>query len=153
MDLIGKLEQDLKDLSGDFTLEALAEEVEPALDAALEKHGKDKQRKSKLSPRLVVWLTLALCLMRPLSYLNVLGRVLSGLRRRFPGLERSPVTDGAITHARKRLGVGVIRDLFEHTARKAAEVEPDFHGLVSVIVDGSLLTAPDTPANATRQCP
>ena len=147
MDLIGKLDRDLKDLSGDFTLEALAEGVQPAIDAALKEHQKDRQRKSPLSPRLTTWLVLALCLQRAMGYLDVLSWVLSGLRHRWPELDRRPVTDGAITKARRRLGVDVLRDVFRFTTRTAAEVVADFHGLLSVIIDGSILTAPDTPAN------
>jgi hypothetical protein len=147
MDLIGKLDRDLKDLSGDFTLEALAEGVQPAIDAALKEHQKDRQRKSPLSPRLTTWLVLALCLQRAMGYLDVLSWVLSGLRHRWPELDRRPVTDGAITKARRRLGVDVLRDVFRFTTCTAAEVVADFHGLLSVIIDGSILTAPDTPAN------
>lgn len=150
MSIIGKLDRGLEDLSGNFTLEALAADFQPAIEATLRKHQKDRQRKSPLSPQLITWLVLSLCLQRTLGYLNVLAWALSGLRLRFPGLERQPVTDSAISHARKRLGVAVLRDLFRHTAHKATEVAADFHGLVSVIIDGSILTAPDTPENAVH---
>jgi hypothetical protein len=150
MDIIGQLDRDLKDLSKDFTLEALADGFQPAIDAALREHKKDLQRESVLSPRLVTWLVLSLCLQRTLGYLNTLAWVLSGLRHRFTALEREPVTDGAIPRARNRLGVPVIRDLFRHTTREAADTVPDFHGLVSVIIDGSILTAPDTSENVVR---
>jgi hypothetical protein len=150
MDLIGNFDRDLKDLSQQFTLETLAEDFQPVVEETLRRHEKDRQRKSVLSPQLTTWLTLALPLQRTLGYLNVLAWLIAGLRHRFPGLDRRPVTDGAITHARKRLGVAVIRDLFLHTTRRAAEIAGDFYGHVSVIIDGSILTAPDTPENAVR---
>ena len=150
MDLIGPLDQDLKELSASFTVEALAEEFQPAIEETLRKHQKDRQRKSVLTPLLTTWLILSLPLQRALGYLGVLGWLLSGLRHRFPGIDLRPVTDGAVKHARKRLGVGVVRDLFQWSTRKAAAVLPDFHGLISVIIDGSILTAPDTPENAVR---
>lgn len=106
MDLIGKLDRDLKDLSQDFTLETLAEEFQPAVEEILRKHDKDRQRKSVLSPLLTTWLILALPLQRTLGYLNVLAWLVAGLRHRFPKLDRRPVTDGAVTQARKRFGSG-----------------------------------------------
>ncbi len=150
MNLIGKEDRDLKDLSQDFTLEALAEDFQPAIEEALKKHDKDRQRKSVLSPLLTTWLVLALPLQRSLGYLNVLAWLIGGLRHLFPDLDRRPVSDGAIPHARERLGVEVFRDLFVHTTRTAAEIPPDFHGLQSVAIDGSILTAPDTPENVVR---
>jgi len=150
MDLIGRFDRDLKELSTDFTLEALADELQPAIEQTLREHQKDRQRKSVLSPLLTTWLILALPLQRSLGYLNVLGWLLSGLRHRFPRIDRRPVTDGAITHARKRMGVGIFRDLFRHSTQTAAAIVEDFHGLISVIIDGSILTAPDTPENAVH---
>lgn len=150
MDFIGQLDRDLKDLTADFTLEALAKDFQPRILETLSQHQKDRQRKSVLSPAVTVWLVLALPLQRTLSYVNVFGWLLSGLRHRFPGIDRRPVTDGAITHARKRIGMPVFRDLFRATTRKAAEAAADFHGLLSVIIDGSLLTTPDTPDNAVH---
>ena len=148
MRFIGNLDCELKDVSKDFTLEPFAKDFQPVIEETLRHHKKLPQRKSPLSPLLTVWLVLCLPLRRDLSYPNVLSWLLSGLRRRFPGLSRKPLADGAITHARARIGKEVFRDLFFATARKAATVAADFHGLVSVIIDGSLLTAPDTPQNA-----
>jgi hypothetical protein len=57
------------------------------------------------------------------------------------------VEDGAITHARKRIGVAVFCDLFKASAAIAGKVGADFHGLVSIAIDGTIMTMPDTPGN------
>jgi len=144
MTFIGKLAGDLQAAAHKFTLEALAKDLQPQIDAALIKHGKAAQRESKLSPKLMAWFNLALDLRRELSYHNLLDWLVSGLRSREWDIPRKPVTDGAITHARKRMGVEVSREIFE--ASKAPLI-PDFHGFSSLAIDGTGLTLPDTPEN------
>jgi hypothetical protein len=99
---------------------------------------------------LTVWLILALPLRRDLSYDNVLDWLLSGLRAAGWKIPRHPVTDGAISHARERIGVDVLRDTFYASVEIAAQLKPDFHGLTSAAIDGTQLTAPDTPQNAVE---
>ncbi len=114
---------------------------------ALRKNKKDLQRESKLSPVLTVWTILGLSVRRAISYKNLLPWLLSGLRSRGLNVPRHPVAEGAITHARKRIGVGVLRDLFYASTAKVGELAKDFYGFLSVAVDGSTMTMPDTPKN------
>jgi hypothetical protein len=150
MNVIDRLHSGLKAVAESFVVEALAKDLQPKIVEILKKHGKDRQRKSPLSPLLSVWLILSLPLRRELSYPNVLDWLLSGQRAAGWKIPRHPVADGAITHARKRIGMDVLRDIFQASVETAAQLKPDFHGLVSAAIDGSQLTTPDTPQNAVE---
>lgn len=141
------IHRELSALSRDFTVEALAvgrsqEHLREALKAA----GRLDQRRSPLQPHLMMWLVLSMAVFRQDSIPAVLARLLSGLRDLVPGLSLKPVTEGALAHARKRLGVRPVRGFFR---AQAADVQPNasFHGLRVWSLDGSHLTMPDTPAN------
>lgn len=148
MNVIDYLHSGLKACAENFVVEALAQHLQPRIVEILKKYGKDRQRRSPLSPLLSVWLILCLPLRRELSYPNVLDWLLSGQRARGWKLPRHGVQDGAISHARKRLGVAVLRETFQASAQIAGKPEADFHDMVSMAVDGSQLTMPDTPENA-----
>lgn len=150
MSFIGKLAGGLQAVASGFSIEVLAKNLQPEVDAALMKHDKDRQRESKLSPKLTVWLILMLALRRELSYRNVLNWLVSGLRSLGWDIPRNAVADGAITHARKRIGVHVIRDLFAASTSIVSQLKPDFHGLLSLAIDGTGLTMPDTPENVAH---
>ena len=147
MKILGNISDSLEHISRKFTVEAFGDDIQPMIEDSLMKHDKLKQRKSVLSPLLTVWVILGLALRREVSYKNVLGWLLSGLRSRISGIPRDPVAEGAITHARKRIGVAVLRDLFYASREKFNNIAADFHGLVSVAVDGVTMTMPDTYAN------
>jgi len=150
MSVIGKLDEGLQAVAANFTLEALAKDLQPEVQAALIRHEKSGERQGKLGARLMVWFTLALPLRRELSYPNLLDWLVSGLRSLGWAIRRHSVSEGAISHARKRLGVGVFRDLFEASKRLVSQLKPDFHGFVSLAIDGTGLTMPDTPENVAR---
>jgi len=57
------------------------------------------------------------------------------------------VSDGAISHARVKLGVEVFRVLWNKLVASFRPLPADFHGLISAIFDGSTGTMPDTEAN------
>ena len=101
MSLIGKLAGGLQSISKTFTIEALAKDLQPEIDAALMKHEKHAQRESKLSLRLTVWFILTLPLRRELSYPNLLDWLVSGLRSLGWNLPRHSVADGARTRPRQ----------------------------------------------------
>jgi len=150
MKILKGIANDLKNIGNTFTIEVLAKEIQPKITGILRKHQKDRQRKSKLNPLLTVWLILVLPLRRELSYHNVLGWLLSGLRSLGWDIPRHCVEDGAITHARKRIGVEVLRELFYATRDFSRKAVADFHGLVSLAVDGTALSMPDTHSNLAK---
>ena len=145
--IIGKARQELSRIAREFTVEALSSGSVPvSIDQALKDSGTDRQRQSPLQPRLMMWLMLCLPLFRSESIPAVLARLISGLRDMVLGLSLWPVDDGAISHARKRLGVDPLRRFFRDQARQIRP-SPSFHGYRVWSLDGSTLTMPDTADN------
>ena len=142
--------QELEPISQDFGLEPFAETLQPLIDKALEAHDKAHFRKGTLLiPRLLVWLVLALTLRRDKNCNQVLNWLLSGFRwlgEHFPDRAHL-VSEGAISHARQRLGPEVLATLLQLQVAALPLPEPDFHGYRSAAFDGTTATVPDTPKN------
>lgn len=133
-----------------FSFAPLAEILQPITEQTLTKLDKDEYRKGTiLTPTLLVWLVLTLTIRRDLDYHKALNWMISGFRWLLMALPASSsiVRDGAISHARVKLGVDVFRMIFDMLATCIWPLNPDFHGLVSVAFDGSTGTMPDTQAN------
>jgi len=150
MNILGNLGRRLEDIGTKFTVEVFGRDTQPLIEDSIKKLEKGEQRKCKLPAVLTVWAILGLCLRRESSYKDLLGWLLSGLRSRGLNVPRHPVAQGAISHARKRLGVEVLRDLFCTTRDKAYELAADFYGLTTMALDGTTMTMPDTPENLKR---
>ena len=147
MSIIGKTPKELPHISRHFTVEALAAgTTDQAITQALAASGRGVQRLSPLQPKLMMWLVLCLPIFRNESIPAVLARLLSGLRDMLRDLSLRPVSEGAIAHARKRLGVAPVRDFFK---AQASEVRPtpSFHGMRVWALDGTTLSMPDTEEN------
>ena len=104
---------------------------------------------AKLVPNLVVWLVLGLTIRRELNCYQVLNWLLSGFRWLYELLppEAQIVSAGAITHARTRMGADVFKKLFKKQVESFDELEPDFHGYVTILHDGTTATMPDSTHN------
>ncbi len=127
--------------------------LQPLMDETLVELDKDQYRKGTiLTPKLLVWLVLALALRRDLNCHKVLNWMVSGLRwlRSLLPAQSLIVKDGAVSHARVRLGVEVFRVLFHKLIAAFRPIVPDFHGLVSVAFDGTTGTMPDTASNVEK---
>ncbi len=147
---IGRMHGWLAELSGTFSVDVLMRhDTGTKIRDALTRHERLDQRHSPLRPILVCWLILCLSLFRAKSIPNVLAVLMSALRGRRPGLALKPVTDGAIAHARERLGAAPMKSLFESLAEEVRP-EPSFHGLRVWAMDGVHMTMPDTPPNAAH---
>ena len=136
-----------------FSFAPFSSILQPLIDETLVEQGKEKYRQGTiLTPTLLVWLVLALTLRRDLNYHKVLNWMVSGLRwlRSLLPAQSLIVEDGAVSHARVRLGVEVFRVLFYKLTAAFQPVAPDFHGLVSVAFDGTTGTMPDTEGNAEK---
>lgn len=99
-----------------------------------------------LQPEVALWLCLAMALYRARSIPDVFARLLGTWRDRLPGIGLRDVTDGALAHARERLGPGPLVELFNALARDIV-CEPSFHGLCVWALDCTYVSMPDTPAN------
>jgi hypothetical protein len=118
-------------------------EVQVDLERAIRAAEAPNMRRRKLPSAVTFVLTLLLGAWRNESELEVFER----LRVAWKALAR--VTDGAIAHARKRLGIAAMRQFFEGLCVRGRP-EPSFHGLRVYAVDGVRANMPDTPANRKR---
>lgn len=135
-------------LSRSFSIEALCTaETAASAREALERSGKLWQRESPLQPLFMLWFVVCLPIFRSDAIPALLNRLVESLRGRIRGLPLRPVTDGAIAHARARLGVRPLRLFFRAIAGRCASA-PSFHGRRVKILDGVRLLVPDTPGNA-----
>jgi Insertion element 4 transposase N-terminal/Transposase DDE domain len=114
---------------------------------ALRVSGRDGQRACRLSHEVMLWLVLAMGVLTHLS----IRQVFKHARRMRPG-ERTPPRN-SLCDARRRLGVAPVRSVFEQVVRPLATPTTRgafYQGLRLLGIDGTVLDAPDTPANAAR---
>lgn len=139
---------DLADLSSDYSLSPFSARLSPLIKETLRLEQKDRERYgTKLVSSFVVWLVLGLTLRRDKNCIAVLDWLMSGYRWLACLLPKQLVTEGAISHARVRVGVSVFRRLFNQVVRTFQPLPPDFHQWVSVAFDGSTGRMPDSLAN------
>ena len=137
-------------IGDDFSLAPFDTLLSPLIAETLTEQGKDKYRKGTiLIPKLLVWLVLVLTLRRDLNYDKALNWLVSGFRWLTDVLPAKAriVADGAISHARVKLGWVVFWVLLDKLVAAAPPLTPDFHGRVTAVFDGSTGTMPDTEAN------
>lgn len=140
-------------IGASFSFAPFANTLQPMIGEVLVEQRKDGYRKGTiLTPKLLVWLVLALTLRRDLNYHKVLDWMIAGFRwiQTLLPPQSHVVQDGAISHARVRLGVEVFRSLFYKLIVSLWPIEPDFHGLVSAAFDGSTGTMSDTEYNVNE---
>lgn len=138
------------DLAEEFSLAPFDTQIQPLIDEVLAEHGKDTYRKGTLLiPRLLIWLVLVLTLRRDLNYDKALNWMVSGFRwlKDLLPPQSKLVSDGAISHARVKMGAAVFRALFVKQTHSLELPPGDFHGRVSAAFDGSTATMPDTEEN------
>ena len=144
---IGRHHEKLSAQTHHFTLEALAGGPVPALvEQVLGEAGLGGAYFGPLHPRFVLWLVVGLMVWRSDSIPAVFGRLVSGMRTWCEALSLKAVTDGALAHARRRLGVAPLRRLFQSLGARVNPA-PTFYGLRVWIIDGVRLTLLDTDAN------
>lgn len=104
-----------------------------------------------LPARVVVYLLLAGCLFAELGYRQVWGKLTSGLCG-VPGLSVASPSGSALRQARARLGPQPMRALFDllrgPPVTTATHVR--WRGLLLTVIDGTILTVADAPANTVR---
>jgi hypothetical protein len=112
--------------------------------------GRQGERNRLLPAEMTVLYVVALSLYRDVAYEEVLSCVLEGWR--WLNLATPAVaTKGAITQARVRLGKDALKNLFERLAQPISKPQTKgawFKSWLTVAIDGSTLTVPDSKANA-----
>jgi len=118
------------------------------VDEALAQTRTVQSRVRDLPSRVVVYLLLAACLFPELGYPGVWRKLTAGLA----GLPVAAPTPSALLQARRRVGAGPLRFLFDLLRGPAAVTGGGtwWRGLLVCAIDGTILTVPDGPANLTR---
>lgn len=138
----------LADLSSDYSLSPFSARLSPLIKETLRLQQKDRERHgTKLVSSFVVWLVLGLTLRRDKNCIAVLDWLISGWRWLGCILPKQLVTEGAISHARVRVGVAVFQVLFNRVVATFQPLPSDFYQWVSVAFDGSTGSMPDSWAN------
>jgi hypothetical protein len=141
-----------------IALGALTHTFPPGLvDQVIEETGRGEQRRRLLPARVVVYFVLALALYSHAAYEEVLRCLVEGLgwaqqarrgRRTWPYWHVPGAS--ALVEARTRLGAEPLKVLFEQAARPLATHKTRgawYRGWRVMIVDGTCLDVPDSPAN------
>jgi Insertion element 4 transposase N-terminal/Transposase DDE domain len=118
------------------------------VDEALAQTRTVQSRVRDLPSRVVVYLLLAACLFPELGYPGVWRKLTAGLA----GLPVAAPTPSALLQARRRVGAGPLRFLFDLLRGPAAVTGGGtwWRGLLVCAIDGTILTVPDGPANLAR---
>jgi hypothetical protein len=149
--MVKNVPEALKQIGPSFELEPFATIIQPTIEDTLAEHKKDHYRKGTLlTPLVMVWLILTLTLRRDINYPKTLNWLISGIRWLRLDLPAKLVKDGAISHARVKLGVSVFQDIFYRFVWSFAPISPDFHGWVTIMFDGTSMTMPDTESNRDK---
>jgi hypothetical protein len=118
-------------------------QIQEDLAAAIRSAARPNERWRKLPAPVTFLLTLLLGAWRYESEPEVFER----LRHAWATLLR--VTDGALAHARERLGIAPMRMFFESLCGRGRPA-PSFHGLRVHAIDGIRVNLPDTKHNRKR---
>lgn len=138
-----------EDAANSLDIQALGTHLEPKVQRVLQENGKQPARKGTFfTPAFTLYVVLALCMRRDLNQKATVNWMFSAFRWCTCKLAACLFSDGALSHARMRLGGKVFMQLFYATA-ELEELPEDFHGRSSVSFDGSTCSMIDTPENRT----
>ena len=143
-----KLSDDQKKAVNSGRIEPFSPILSPLIKESLIEAGKGKYRQGTLLiPVFVVWLVLAITMRRDLNYSQVIEWMIASYRWMTMILPAVLLSDGAISHARMRIGVEVFKILFFKLTLIFRQIPPDFHGYVTVMFDGVVMNMPDSEEN------
>jgi len=145
-----KIGEALASIGETYSLAPFDAILQPVMDETLRELEQDHWRRGTLLiPRVLIWLVLVLTVRRDLNCDRALNWMVSGFRWLVELLpaQSQMVSDGAISHARVKVGVEVFRVLWVKLGQALPPVPADFHGRTSVAFDGSTGTMPDTESN------
>ena len=129
-------------------LDGLVKIIPPeVLKQALQLSGRDGQKVCRLSHEVMLWIVLAMGILTHLPIRQVFKHA-----RRLRSGEKTPPRN-SLCDARQRLGVEPVRRVFEQVVRPLATATTRgafYKGLRLMGIDGTVLDAPDTAANAAR---
>ena len=143
--------QNLAQLTQKYNLEPFAAHLSTIIKESLATNEQGKCRQGTiLVPTFVIWFVILSTIRRDLSYSSVMDWMMSGLRWLSCLLPKKLIADGAMTHARVRVGLTVFQIIFKKLTDNFKTLKPDFHEWITVIFDGTTGTMPDTESNCKR---
>lgn len=146
-----RIGKDLKETIDSTKIQPFASILDPFIKQVLVETKQKRLRKGTfLIPKVLIWLVLAMTIRRDLNYHKVLGWLVGELRWKGLTLPARLLCEGAISHARVKLGLRIFMLIFQKVASLFTGVEPDFHGYVTIFFDGTRLNMPDTPKHTER---
>jgi hypothetical protein len=129
-------------------LAGLSKVIPPnVIEQALSDSGRDKQRACRLSHGVMLWVVLAMGVLTHLPIRQVYKHA-----RRMRLHEKTPSRSN-LCEGRQRLGVAPVQRVFDLVVRPLATPQTPgafYRGLRGMGIDGTVMDAPDTPANAER---
>lgn len=148
--IIRQIEKNAK-LTDEVRLEALERAVPHAtVQAVVQAHGLQRQRKRKLSAEMGLLLAIAMNLYSQLSLGQVIHKLVQGLRYIWPEPNFTPASKGAVSQIRYEIGAKPVVDLFHRVCQPmtCADTPGAFlFGLRLMALDGTVEMIPDTPQN------
>ena len=141
---------DRENIANQVDFSVLGNHLRPVIEESLKECGKNNSRKGTfMTPFFTFYTVLFLCICRDLSQHKVINMLISTFRWLLCSLPARIIADGALTHARMRLGASVFRLVFRKISEKDGilHLPADFHGHSTVIFDGTTASMPDTEEN------
>lgn len=123
--------------------------------SVLAAHGAQTKRHRRMSHEVLVYFVMAMCLYGRIAYEEVLRLVIEGLRPCWgdEALAEHTVTKGAISQARREVGAGVLKQLYDEQVKPIGTPGMPsvwYRGHRLMALDGSALDMPDEAGNAER---
>ena len=138
----------LKKHKEDLCIGPFSEKLQPLIQESLEECNQSKFRKGTiLVPVFLVWIILTSTILRDRNYSRIIDFLIEPLRWLHLLLPKKLVKDGAVSHARSKLGIDVFQLLFQKVVLTYLILKDDFHGMISVAFDGVIANMPDTKSN------
>ena len=138
-------------MTDEVRLEALEAAVpNDTLQAVVQAHGLQRQRKRKLSAEMGLLLSIAMNLYSHLSLGQVMYKLVQGLRYVWPEPSFKPASKGAVSQMRYKIGAKPVVDLFHRVCQLMTNPDTPgafLFGLRLMALDGLDEMIPDTPEN------
>jgi Insertion element 4 transposase N-terminal/Transposase DDE domain len=148
--MIRQIETNAK-MTDEVRLEALETVVPYAtLQAVVQAHGLQRQRKRKLSAEMGLLMAIAMNLYSHLSLGQVVHKLVQGLRYIWPDPSFTPASKGAVSQIRYEIGAKPVVDLFHRICQPMTHPDTPgafLYGLRLMALDGLVETIADTPQN------
>lgn len=135
---------------GTFSVEALADALDPALVRdVIAQCGRQGRRNRLLPADFTLWAIVLLAFYRTSSYINLLFKLRESLWARRYWASDAPPSSSAFTQARDRLGVEPFKEVYERSAQVWTNQTKGLQiaGLRAMGLDGSTARTPDSKAN------